>query len=265
MKLKWVLWLIAIAAVAGITLAGVSSLRGRMQAELTAVCGRPVTVRSAVLTLPPAVRLVGVELPAIRGEERLPLRVDSIEVRPGARPRERRFSLSGRLEDGQGKKLGGVNAQGTYLIGGPIDAEVALTYDDLGDLAPYLRKVLGSAPARGSMEMQTRLTVHEGVLMAHNDVTATGVAFAGNEPTTLGPAGNRLLELLRDKEGKVHLSFIVAGKLGGEMDWSDLSAGAMRDAMRQAMSRSIQQVLTDTEQNKPVEELLRRKLDSLDR
>ena len=49
------------------------------------------------------------------------------------------------------------------------------------------------------------------------------------------------------------------------MDWSDLAAGAMREAMRQAMSRSIQQVLSDTEQNKPVEELMRKKLDTLDR
>ena len=260
MRVKLIFWIGAIAAMAGIYLATSAFLRGRMQAELTAVCKRPVTVRSAYWVLPPAVRLAGVEAPAIQGEERPPVRIDSLVVHPGVRPRERRFAVSGRLAQGR------FQAEGTYLIGeGPIDAQISLQYGDLANLAPYLRKVLGTALARGSMEMVSRLTVCQEVLMAHNDVTANGVLFSDNQPTTLGLDGNRLVELLKDREGKVHLSFIVAGKLGQNLDWSDLAAGAMREAMRQAMSRSIQQVLSDTEQQKPVEELMRKKLDTLDR
>ncbi len=264
-QLKLLGWLIVITTAAAGYLAAASSLRGRMQAELTAAAGRPVTVRGARIVLPPAVRLLGVELPAVPGAARLPLGVDYLLVRPGARPRERGFTLSGRLEDGQGGSLGRFSARGTFFKEGPVDAEVSFTGANLENLAPYLRQVLGVAPSGGAMEMRTRLTLYRGVLMAHNEVSASGVVFSGNEPTTLGPDGNRLVELLKDREGKVHLSFVVAGKLGQKMDWSDLAAGAMREAMRQAMSRSIQQVLTDTEQRRPVEELLRKKLDTLDR
>lgn len=347
MKLKWVLWAVAIAAVAGIYLAAVSSLRGQMEEMLSTACKRTVTIQSARFVLPPAIHLTGLEVPAGRGEDRSPLKVDMIQarllasawgqgqpggevevihpqlyiewtreaktlaelggspvvvtsgipiaqarisdgeitfidrlavpnvfwnlraasfsIRPGSRPLEREFVLSGRLDDRNGRPLGTVEARGTSFPGGPIDAVVKLSYGDLVELAPYLRRVLGTAPSRGSVEVETRLTLHQGVLMAHNDVTATGVLFSDNQPTTLGPAGNRLAELLKDREGKIHLSFIVAGTPGKKMDWSDLAAGAMREAMRQAMSRSIQQVLTDTEQSKPVEELMRRQLDTLDR
>ena len=264
-QLKLLGALIVIAAVAAGYLAVASSLRARMEAELAAAFGRPVTVRGARIVLPPAVRLLGVEVPAAPGAAPPPVKIDSLVVRPGARPRERRFTLSGSIEDGRGGSLGRFSAQGTFFKESPVDADVSLTGANLENLAPYLRQVLGVAPSRGRMEMQTRLTLYRGVLMAHNEVAATGVAFSGNEPTTLGPDGNRLVELLKDREGKVHLSFIVAGKLGEKMDWSDLAAGAMREAMRQAMSRSIQQVLTDTEQRKPVEERLRNKLDTLDR
>ncbi len=324
------------------------SLRSQMEQTLTAACKRTVTIQSAQFTLPPAIRLIGLELPPVRGEERTPLKVDWIQAslssaswlqgQPGGeleifhpqltmewtlearavtamgggqvvvqsagipitrvrvhngeisfvdrlavpnvfwnlreaelsiqtsgRAGERAFTLSGRLKDQGNKDLGTVSARGTTLPGGPVDAEIALNYLDVGRLAGYLRKVFGTAPSRGSMQAEIRLTVHQGVLMAHSDVTATGVLFSDSQVTTLGLDGNRLVELLKDHEGKVHLSFIVAGKLGEKLDWSDLAAGAMREAMRQAMSRSIQRVLSDTEQSKPVGELLQKKMDSLGR
>lgn len=264
-KLKLLGCLIGLVAAVGICLAAASSFRRELESTLTGLSRRPVRIRSAYLTFPPGIRLIGVEVLAVPGEARPPLRIDSLAVRPGGRPRERRFTLSGHLEDEQGKALGRFNAQGTFFREGPVDAQIALTYPDLSRLSAYLRQVLGAAPDRGAMEMKTRLTLFQEVLMAHNEVTATGVSFPSSELTTLGLDGNRLVQLLKDKEGKVHLSFIVAGKLGEKLDWSDLAAGAMREAMRQAMSRSILQVMSETEQKKPVEELMRRKLDTLDR
>lgn len=345
-KLKLFWWVVGLGAVLGVYRVAVSSLRGQIEAQLSAVCKRAVTVQSAQFVLPPAIRLIGLEVPAVRGEDRPPIRIDAIQarliasawgqgqpggevvvvhprihlewtleakaisemggtpivvpsgiaiaqasvrdgevttidrlavpnvfwnfrdvsfaIRPGGRPQEREFALAGRLEDPEGRPLGKVNGQGTFFPEGPVDAVIKLSHGDIGKLAPYLRRVLGTAPARGAVEVETRLTVYEGTLMAHNDVKATGLFFSDNQPTTLGPDGNRLVELLKNREGKVHLSFIVVRKPGEKTDWSDLAVGAMREAMRQAMTRSIQQVLSDTEQ-KPVEELLRRKLDTLDR
>ena len=339
--------LIAVAAIVGICLTAVSSLRGQMEKTLSSACGRPVRIQYAQFVLPLAIRLIGLEVPALRGEDRTPLRIDAIEtrlsssawgqgqpggevevihpqlyiewtreqkmlaevrgspikadfgipiaqarisdgeitwidrltvpnvfwnlravsfmIRPGPRSQEQEFVLSGRLDDRNGRPLGTVEARGTSFPGGPIDAGVQLSYGNLAELAPYLRRILGTAPSQGAVEMETKLTVHQGVLMAHNDLTATGILFSDSQPTTLGPDGNRLVELLKDREGKIHLSFIVAGRPGEKMDWSDLAAGAMKEAMRQAMNRSIQRVLTDTEQTKPVDELMRNKFDTLDR
>ena len=259
--------LLVIALAVGVAgyFAAASSTRDKMERELSASLGRSVKVKSASFILPPAVKLQGVEVPAADGSS-WSLHGATLVLRSGGRPRERQFELSGRLGHTDYPDLGAVNAVGTCIKdGGPIDATVRWTGADLPKLAPYLQPVLGVAPVRGTADVETQLTLHQGIVMAHNSVTATGVAFAGAEPTTLGPDGNRLIELLRDKEGKIHLSFIVTGKLGEKLDWSDLTTGAMREAMRQAMSRSILQVMSDTEQNRPVEERMRRKLDTLDR
>ena len=346
-KLKFLWWVLGILAVVGAYAVFAGSLRSQMEETLTAACKRTVTIRSAQFTLPPAIRLIGLEVARAHGEARAPLKVDMIQAslaasswmqgqpggelevfhpqfymewtlearavtamggapviqsagvpitrvqvhngdltfvdrttvpnvfwnfqetdftaQPGTRPAEQAFTLSSRLKDEQGRELGTVRARGTWLSGGPVDAQVELSDRDISKLSGYLRKVLGTAPSRGAMQMDVRLTVHQGVLMAHSDVTATGVVFSDSQPTTLGLDGNRLVELLKDRDGKIHLSFIVAGKLGEKLDWSDLAAGAMREAMRQAMSRSIQKVLSDTEQDKPVGELLQKKMDSLGR
>ena len=166
--------------------------------------------------------------------------------------------------DGAGEK-GHLKVDGSAVLPrGPVDATVRLTHGQAGDLAPYVRQVLGAAPSHGAVEVVSRVTLHGGVLMTHNDVTATGLTFPTNEPTVLGPDGNRLVQLLLDREGKTHLGFIVTGEVGKGLDWSDLAAGAMREAVQQAMARGIQRVLTDTEQQ-PVEDAVRRGLDSLGR
>lgn len=261
-SIKWVAVFLLLAG--AYVVAGVG-FRGWAEKSLTAISKRPVKVRSAYLVFPPALRLVGVEVPPVAGEARSPIWVDFLTLRPGKRPGERPFTLKGRLPDAQGGELAKVDAQGTYFQGGPVDAVVISEFPDISRLSSYLKEILGTAPAQGSMRMTTKLTLHSNVLMAHNDVTATGVAFTSAEPTTLGPDGPRLVELLRDKEGKIQLNFIVAGNPNEGLDWSDLTAGAMRESMRQAMSRGILKVMSDTEQTKPVEELMRRQLDTLDR
>lgn len=173
--------------------------------------------------------------------------------------------FSGRLAGKEQEEIGRFEGNGSVLTHGPVDGEMTFRHQKIGVLAPYLRKVLGSAPTQGSAELKSRLTVHGGVLMAHNDVTAAGVVFPPKERTTLDLEGTRLVELLRDADGKVHLAFVVAGKLGQRLDWSDLAAGALRESMRQALARSIQKVLKDTEQRRPSEEVLQEKIESLGR
>lgn len=193
------------------------------------------------------------------------LRGTSLQVRVGPGEGQCTFTLSASLQDKSGGPMGTLQAEGSVFPRGPVDAKILLSHQGIEHLAPYLRPVLGTAPSQGSMEMETRLTVLQGVVMAHNEVTARGVAFPTDEPTTLGPDGNRLARLLADREGKIHLSFVVSGKAGEKMDWSDMAAGALHEAMRQAMTRSIQSVLDQKEQQQPVGEEIRKGLESLGR
>ncbi len=174
------------------------------------------------------------------------------------------FQISGELE-GQGQtQLGDLAAEGDFFPAGPMEAKIKLNHEKVGLLAPYLRKILGTTPDQGTLQLSSQFTVHEGVLMSHHEVTAAHVRFPNDQPTTLGLEGNRLVELLADREGKVHLSFMVNGRMDGELDGSDLAAGAMREALRQAMARSIQRTL-DAAQQQPLEERLRKQMDSLGR
>lgn len=174
------------------------------------------------------------------------------------------FEGVGSLADGNVEK-GELKLQGSAVLPhGPMDAEVFLVHQQVGELAPYLRQVLGTAPSQGAAEVTSRVTLHGGVLMSRNDVSVSGVVFPTDEATVLGPDGNRLVQLLRGPEGEIRLSFIMTGELGKGLDWSDLAAGAMREAVQQAMARGIQRVLSDTEQQ-PVEEAVRKGLDSLGR
>lgn len=185
----------------------------------------------------------------------------------GGSARQYVYSAAGLLKGAENKELGRFEVDGSLTPGGPGEAKLSLGYDRLKTLAPYVRKVLGTAPDQGKVELESRVTFdHErGLIIAENELTAAGVRFPLEEPTKLGPTGNRLVELLSDPQGRVHLSFVVTGRAGEPLDWSDLAAGALREAMRQALARSIRKVLIETEKAAPIEELLREGLKSIGR
>lgn len=187
------------------------------------------------------------------------------EFAAGQAPGQYRFRFSSRLVTDSAEDIGLLKVEGTWVSGGPLDATLEIRHRNLKVLAPYLCKVLGTPPAKGRAELTTRLTIHQGVVMARNDVIAEEVSFPSDAVTTLDLEGNRLVDLLRDEEGKVHLGFIVAGKLGKKLNWSDMATGALREAMRQAVSRSIQKVLKENEESRPAGEVLQEKFDSTPR
>lgn len=189
----------------------------------------------------------------------------SFEMEEKSDGRERSFRVAASLLDLSGKKIGSFKADGSVIQGGPVDVTVSLSYQEVARLSPYLRQVLGPTPTQGAVELESRIIVHGGILLAQNQLTASGIRFSTDEPTTLGTEGNRLVELLSDSEGNIQLGFIIKGDLEKKFNWSSLAAGAIREAMRQALARSIQRVLIEVEQVKPLEEELRKSLDSLGR
>ncbi|MCM8812203.1 MAG: DUF748 domain-containing protein [Candidatus Omnitrophica bacterium] len=143
------------------------------------------------------------------------------------------------------------------------EAHLSADYSALEFLAPYIQLAIGAAPSRGTCSINSAITVRGREFSADTKFIGKGILFAMEQPTALGPSGNRLVELLKDREGRVHLTFTIAGKLGEQMDWSGLITGTVREAMRQAMARSIQKVLGSSETN--VGESVQKGVESLGR
>lgn len=189
-----------------------------------------------------------------------------VSLRRGPQLIEYNASFAGSLAGAsQGKPLGQCEIQ-LHLIGARTgEAQIRFSHEAIQFFAPYVRPVLGVAAPSGACELKSKITFHDTMLAAENELTARDVVFPTEEPTALGPAGNHLVELLKDSKGEIHLQFVVKGKIGERLDWSDLVSSALREAMRQGVSRSIQKVITDSEELKPVEELIRKGLESLGR
>ncbi len=190
-----------------------------------------------------------------------------LSVTSGTIKEQRLFSAAGELGGPSADILGRIQLEGSTLPQGPGEIKLSLGHQKIRILAPYIRKVLGTAPHRGSVELESRITFDatKGLIIAENELTANGIHFPDDQPTRLGPDGNRLAELLSDPEGNIHLGFVVTGKRGEPLDWSDLVAGALRQAMRQALARGIRDALVDSEQVKPLEDLIQKGIESLGR
>jgi len=175
------------------------------------------------------------------------------------------FSAMGVLVDSSLQPIGKFEASGELSFHQTAHAQVRMVHQELSQLGPYVRRALGTAPSSGSFQLESTVTLNQGMMVAQAQLTATQVAFATDEPTVLGPPGNRLVELLEDSQKQIHLNFVVKGRLGEKLDWSDLMSSALREAMRQALARSLKGILSDSGQMRPVEELIRKGLESLGR
>ena len=354
MKIRTILWALAIGLAIGAYLSSTTLLKAWMEGALSQAAGRRVTIESVSLTFPfgirltkltvpnlpaeragsgisvetmslrlpfsstlqgrtgPELELVGPRLTAARDSEgglllpiqmapqggasaqpqalpfsRLRIRegrlsfIDqavhpevtwvlkdlTVDLSPGPRLGGYSLAASASLETGANEVVGRLQVEGEILPDAALptyEGKITISHEKIWHLAPYIRPVLGASPSEGACIFETNISLQEGRIIAQNTLQAKGVRFPTEEPTVLGPNGNKLVSLLKDSDGSIQLSFVVMGKLGEKLNWNDLMAAALRQAMRQAMTRSIQKVLTDTEV-KPVEELIRKGLESLGR
>lgn len=176
------------------------------------------------------------------------------------------FGVVGELQQSPQKPVGNFELKGEFFTEGTADADFSIRHEALEQLGPYVQPILGAVPSRGSAALQSKITLHEGMLIADNKLQITELSFAAaDQPTILGPASGRLVELLQDERGEIHLAFVVKGRLGEPLNWSDLVNSTLREAMKQALARNIQRTLTDIEKIKPIEELIQKGLESLGR
>lgn len=193
------------------------------------------------------------------------LRDLTVNMKPDRKPGQWIYTASGRLQGESKQPLGQLEAKGELYPSALSEANVSVRYEDLGRLSAYLRRILGTAPSRGALQLTSVLRLMERELLSDHQLEATGVVFPTDEPTALGPPGNRLVQLLEDSKGVVHLSFVVRGRLGGPLDWSGLMGATLRESLHQALARNIQKTLTEAEPPRSMEESIRRGIESLGR
>lgn len=188
----------------------------------------------------------------------------SAGVSPSHHPGEYLYTVFGTITDAHKKPVGQCEISGHFFLVGTTEATISFKEMDLPFLAPYVNLVLGTAPSQGTCTLVSRVSAYQGALVADSTLSASGVAFPTEKPTLLGPTGNRLVELLRDSTGTIHLSFLLTGRPGEPLNWSTLTAGTIQESVRQGLAKGIQNVLSSTEQQ-PVEESVRRGMESLGR
>jgi len=174
------------------------------------------------------------------------------------------FRCSSELVDEKATPIGSLQADGHFVVGGPVDGKLVFQHAKIEALSPYVRRLLGTTLLKGAVELSSSFTLHEGLLISQNDLTATGLRFASGKIAFMDMEPDRVVDLLTDPNGEIHLSFRVAGSLKEKLDWSDLAASAMREALHQAMARSIKRTLEAAQQGL-LEERLRRQLESIER
>lgn len=189
----------------------------------------------------------------------------NLTMKSSRKPEIWSYSASGSIQGESGRPVGRLEAEGELYRSPLSEATVSVRYQRLEQLSAYLRWILGAAPSRGSLQMTSSLRFLGGELLSDNQIEAAGVVFPTDEPTTLGPSGNRLVDLLRDSQGVVRLSFTVRGRLGERLDWSNLMEATLREALQQALARNIQKTLTEAEPPRSMEEAIRRGMESLGR
>jgi len=186
----------------------------------------------------------------------------SASVSRSHRPEEYLYTILATVADAQKKPVGQCEINGHFFSNGTIEATVSLRQMDLGFLAPYAGAILGTSPSQGTCTLTSQVTLHEGGVLADSQLSASGVVFPTEQPTLVGPTGNRLVEMLRDSAGTIQLSFLVTGRPGEQLNWSELMTSTIRESVRQALAKGIQNVLSSTEQQ-PVEESVRKGLESI--
>jgi hypothetical protein len=301
---KRFVWILVVAlGVSGYAI-GMERLRQRLEGEFSRASGQAVKIQRAGWVFPVGVRLTGLTLFLERTPEGISgfpsgsgpggpflpfgrLQVRGAQVRlvdkkvspetawvfRKVRADLRSFGKSQRLifrgwaelEGDSRRKVGEVSFSGERLPAGMVQAKVELQHNDLRQLSPYLTEILGVPPTAGTAALECSITSQGETLIAANNLTAQAVAFQSEKPTVLGIPGGRLVELLKDSEGKIRLNFLVTGRQGQKLDWSGLASAALAQSLRQAMARSIHRVLTDTEEVKPLEEKLHQGLESVGR
>lgn len=124
---------------------------------------------------------------------------------------------------------------------------LAVMYAQPQHLAPYFMRLLGAAPIQGALHLDARITSAGDDLTAESDLTAEKLIFPTAEPTVLGPAGNELVGLLQDSQGRIHLNFLLKGKTTSHFDWSELVVVVLRESLSEGVVHSIQQTLASTQ------------------
>ncbi len=189
----------------------------------------------------------------------------NLRLKRGPDPRTASVSGQANLLTARGESMGEIRVQGELLPAGMVQGKADLRHNQIGQAAPYLRQALGTAPSQGSCRLTSEITTRDGTIIAKTELQAKEVAFATDVPTSLGPPGNKLVEMLEDPNGEIQLSFLVTRKKGEPLDWSNLASAALGQALRQALARNIQKLLTDAEEVQPIQEKLQQGLESLGR
>ena len=234
------------------------------EAFLSLIKRRPVFPRSAVFLHRVRARDGEIVFIDRRVSPETKWTVRNVSLSAGLDPKKKgyRFSLLALLDGAQPSAT--LEFGGEMVLDETGKIKMALTDWPAQKFAPYLRDILGVAPSQGICTIESVLILHKKMLTSSTTLVGRGLLFPGAEQTVFGLPGNKLIELLKDKEGNVHLKFDVGGSLNDSTDWPSLIQEAFGESIHQAMTANLQNLLSDVEK-KPVVDVIQNEGESLSR
>ncbi|PIQ82126.1 MAG: hypothetical protein COV76_05135 [Candidatus Omnitrophica bacterium CG11_big_fil_rev_8_21_14_0_20_64_10] len=163
-----------------------------------------------------------------------------------------------------GKEIGAITSEGEGKLDGSAKGSFKIRHSALQQLAPYIRPTIGTVPVSGRLTLESRFDLKQGNLQSDNAIAAEGLVFPEGDETLFGTTGNRMVKLLRDRDGVIRLNIPVSGRVETPEDWGRLTSAAVQEALRRALTKTIQNVLTDKAEQ-TVGELLNKALESINR
>jgi len=181
------------------------------------------------------------------GSQGVEIRVDQIQIhlRQVLPSLALRYQGSGIIRAPEAEAVGEVQLEGETAWDRTTTATATITHRALPLFNPYLRTMIGTDVTAGEGTVRARIQSRGEQVSVPVHVEVHGLAFPPGAMTAIGVPAQQLVQLLQDEQGRLQLDFEVTGRWDQlRVQWDQLIASALQQALRSAMARNVQQVIT---------------------
>lgn len=157
-----------------------------------------------------------------------------------------RYQARGVVQDGAGRTVGSLEADGHTTLAGETTATVTVVHRALEQLAPYVRQAIGTELTAGELTLVGKVLGQPDRGSVHLRLILQRLAFRPGALTIVGLPAQQLVFLLQDETGRITLNIPLAGRWEElRVSWGPLLVSAIQQALQSAVARTAQRTLLE--------------------